>query len=144
MTDGHIGGQSQRRQLLLDILIGLAAVLPFLITAHLPLVDLPNLLARQHILNEWSASPDLQRFYYYKIDIVPNLALDIFVFAAHHVMPIDSAVRLFCVATLGLIFAGTRLVNRQLGGEQSRVYRVAPFLSSGGPHQFIAIATAVS
>jgi hypothetical protein len=58
------------------------------------------------------------------------------VFAARQVMPIGAAVRLFCIASLALIFIGTRLVNRAIGGPESRIYRVTPLLCYGGPFQF--------
>jgi hypothetical protein len=120
----------------IDVLIGLICILPLLLTAHLPLVDLPGHLARQYVLRDWANSPALQQFYYIQWALVPNLALEIFVLAARQVMSIDMAVRAFCISTMLLLFFGTRLVNRELSNHSSRVYRVAPLLCYGGPFQY--------
>lgn len=120
----------------IDCLIAVLCILPLLLTAHLPLTDLPNHLARQFILRDWSSSPYLQTFYDVRWALVPNLALEIFVLAARRVMSIDLAVRAFCIVTLLMLFLGTRLVNRELSGGQSRLYRVAPLLCYGGPFQY--------
>jgi len=120
----------------IDCLIAAVCILPLLLTAHLPLTDLPNHLARQYILRDWASSPYLQTFYYVHWALVPNLALEIFVLAARQVMSIDLAVRAFCIATVLLLFLGTRLVNRELSGGQARLYRVAPLLCYGGPFQY--------
>lgn len=119
-----------------DVLVGLACVLPLLITAHLPLVDLPGHLARQFVIRDLARSPDLQTFYSVHWALVPNLALELFVLGARRVMSIDMAVRAFCIATMLLIFLGARLVNRTLSGGQGRVYRLAPLLCYGGPFQY--------
>jgi hypothetical protein len=125
-----------RRQVWIDSLIGMVSILPLLLTAHLPLSDLPAHLARLYILKDWASSPYLQTFYYFHWAFVPNLALDVFVVAARQVMSIDAAVRLFCISTVLMLFLGTRLVNRELGGVRARTYRVAPLLCYGGPFQF--------
>lgn len=120
----------------LDCLIAVVCILPLLLTAHLPLADLPSHLARQYIIRDWASSPTLQAFYYVQWALVPNLALEIFVLAARQAMSIDMAVRAFCIATVLLLFLGTRLVNRGLGGDRVRMYRVAPLLCYGGPFQY--------
>ncbi len=121
----RLTGSGTRGQPCLDVLAGLLCVLPLLLTAHLPLTDLPNHLARQYILRDWASSPLLQTFYYIQWDLVPNLALELFVLVARQLMSIDMAVRAFCIATVLMLFLGTRLVNRELSGGQSRV---DPFL----------------
>jgi hypothetical protein len=123
-------------QAAIDILVALVCILPLLLTAHLPLTDLPNHLARQYILRDWADSPILQQFYTIHWALVPNLALEIVVIALRQVMPIDLAVRAFCIVTVLLLFLGTRLVNRTLSGGSSRAYRVAPLLCYGGPFQY--------
>src|SRR4051794_11303107 len=91
---------------LLDAAISLLAILPLLLTRHLPLVDLPNHLARQFILRDLADSPVLQKFYEVHWALVPNLALELFVSAASHVVSIDMAVRLFCIAAILMLFFG--------------------------------------
>ncbi|WP_428483739.1 hypothetical protein [Rhodopila sp.] len=129
-------GLKRSRDGWIDVLVGLLCILPLLLTAHLPLSDLPNHLARQYILRDWASSPSLQQFYYIHWDLVPNLALELFVLAARQVMSIDLAVRAFCLSTVLMLFLGTRLINRTLSGGQSRAYRVAPLLCYGGPFQY--------
>src|SRR5258707_14865398 len=126
---------SARVEFWIDVLTSILLVIPLLITAYLPLLDLPNHFAQQHIFNEWHSSSSLQRYYYYNISLVPNLSLEIFVFAMHYIVSIDLAIRLFCITTLWLIFWGCRTINQQLGGKQSFIYRVVPLLCYGGPFQ---------
>jgi hypothetical protein len=120
----------------LDVAIVALAILPLLLTKHLPLVDLPNHLARQYILRDLTNSPVLQNIYEVRWALVPNLALELFVSAAGYAMSIDMAVRLFCIVTILLLFIGTRSMNRALAGEKSRIYRFVPFLCYGGPFQW--------
>lgn len=120
----------------IDGFIALIAILPLLLTAHLPLADLPNHIGRQFILRDLSVSPILQQFYEVHWALVPNLAMDIFVAGARTVMPIELAVRLFCIATILMLFYGTRSVNWALSAGQGAIYRVAPLLCYGGPFQY--------
>jgi hypothetical protein len=124
------------RDRLIDIAVLLFCVAPLLLTAHLPLSDLPNHLARQYVLRDWASSPYLQQFYTYHWMFVPNLALELFVLAIRDLVPIDLAVRIFCIATVALLFVGTRSLNLRISGGASRIYRVAPLLCYGGPFQF--------
>jgi hypothetical protein len=130
------GTPGAARALALDWAIALASVLPLLLTAHLPLTDLPNHLARQYILRDLASSPVLQQFYEVRWALIPNLAMDIFVTGARVLMPIDFAVRLFCIVTMLLLFFGTRAVNLALGGAECRFYRFTPLILYGGPFQF--------
>jgi hypothetical protein len=131
---GRTGTRS--RAAAIDAVIAIAAILPLLITAHLPLTDLPNHLARQYILRDWANSPILQTFYSVHWALVPNLALELFVLVARQVMSIDLAVRAFCIATILMLCYGTKLINQRLAGPDSRIYRIAPLLCYGGPLQY--------
>jgi hypothetical protein len=121
---------------LVDALVFTFAVLPLFLTSHLPLADLPSHLARQYIINHLHDYPAFQAFYQVKWALVPNLALDIFVLAASHLMSIDLAVRMFCVLSVALIFFGVKLISQSLGAERSRIYLITPMLCYGGPFQF--------
>lgn len=127
---------SEFRETALDFAIAFIAILPFLLTRHLPLNDLPDHLARQYILRDWAGSQILQTYYNVHWALVPNLALDIFVVGARQLMSIDMAVRIFCIITVLLLFCGTRIINRELGGKSSHIYRAVPLLCYGGPLQF--------
>lgn len=120
----------------IDAAILAATLLPLGLTAHLPLSDLPNHLARQYVLRDWANTPALQTYYGYHWALIPNLALELFVAAGRILLPIEIALRLFCIATIAMLFLGTRAVNRALAGPASRLYRAAPLLCYGGPFQF--------
>jgi hypothetical protein len=122
------------RQVGIDAGVALLCILPLLITAHLPLTDLPNHLARQYILHDLPNSAVLRQFYTVHWALIPNLALEVFMVAARQVMPLDLAMRAFCITTVLLLFLGTRLVNRRFG--EGRAYRAVPVLCYGGPFQY--------
>jgi hypothetical protein len=126
----------RRRAFWVDCLIAVIAILPLLLTAHLPLTDLPNHLARQYILRDWSNSTALQSFYLVHWALVPNLALEFFILAARPFMSLDIAMRLFCIVTVLMLFIGTRQVNRALSDGAATAYRLVPLICYGGPFQF--------
>ena len=133
MTTGNTSAARQVRDVAVDSAIFVACIVPLLLIAHVPLIDLPNHLARQFIIRDWTASADLHRFYFVRWVLTPNLGLEIFVAIVRQITSIDMAVRLFCIATLALIFVGTRLINTWIGGPFSRAYRIAPLLFYNGP-----------
>jgi hypothetical protein len=51
------------REAWIDGLIGVVCILPLLLTAHLPLADLPSHMALQYIIRDWASSPYLQTFH---------------------------------------------------------------------------------
>ena len=87
----------------------LTNMLPLLLTAHLPLADLPDHLARQYILRDWASSPVLQS--------------------------ITKSTGRLCPTSRWTCSCCTKLVNRTLSDRTSRAYRLAPFLTFGGPFQ---------
>jgi hypothetical protein len=103
---------------------------------HVPLLDLPNHLAAQYVIRDWSESAAYQQYYRVDWALIPNLGLELFVLAARHVVTIDLAVRLFCILALALIFVGTRLANTELAGPRTRLYRIAPLFFYNGPLQY--------
>lgn len=119
-----------------DAGIAFLCILPLLLTAHLPLNDATNHLARQYVLRDWASSPALQNYYYIHWALVPNLAMELFTLALRWALPLPVILRLFCIGIVLLLFFGTRMVNRQLAGPTSRVYRAAPVLCWGGPIQY--------
>ena len=120
----------------IDTGIAILCILPLLLTAHIPLDDLPDHLARQYILRDWAQSPMLQQYYYIQWGMVPNLALELFFLSVRWALPLDLAMRLFCIVTVLLLFLGTRWVNRLLSDGTSRIYRAVPLLCWGGPMQY--------
>lgn len=118
-----------------DLALLALTLLPFLLTAHLPLSDLPNHVARQHVLANWSESAALQEYYRTHLALMPNLAFDLFIQSMRHLVPLDLAVRLFCMLAVAMLFAGVRTINLRLD-PGSRSYRAVPLLIYGGPLQF--------
>ena len=120
---------------LIDAGILLATLVPLMLTAHLPLSDLPDHLARQQVLHDLAGSAVLQRYYTIGWALVPNMALEAVVQPLMLVLSVDAAMRAFVIATVTLLFVGTRALNRALD-PRARSYRVAPLLIYGGPFQF--------
>lgn len=119
-----------------DALILAATLVPLVLTAHLPLSDLPNHLARQVVLRDLAGSGVLRDYYAAHWALVPNLALELFVQPLACAMSVDLAVRLFVIASVALLFGGVRSVNRAVSGGRATSYRAAPLLIYGGPFQF--------
>jgi hypothetical protein len=119
-----------------DALILFLGILPLCLTGHIPMLDLPAHLARQHVMQDLSTSPELQTFYTIRWRFIPNLGIDMVVSMLRQVMPVDLAVRLFCITGLVMMFAGTRTVNLRASGGSSRIYRVSPLFFYSGPFQF--------
>jgi hypothetical protein len=113
----------------------LIALAPLILTAHLPLSDLPDHLARQYVLRDLQTSAALQQFYAVRWALVPNLALELFC-APLRLISLDLAVRLFCVATVAMLVLGTRLLSRAIHGESGALPLASAFLVWGGPFQF--------
>jgi hypothetical protein len=129
---GNVGSLS----LAPDAVSLLLGLLPLFLTAHLPLSDLPNHLARQYIIRDIFTSPILQKFYFVHWQLVPNLALELFVIATRSLFGIQLSVRLFCILSLVMIFFGVRWISYSLGHRDSRIYLASPILFYGGPFQF--------
>jgi hypothetical protein len=58
------------------------------------------------------------------------MALDPLVLVARQIMSIDAAARLFCIVTVQLLFAATRVINRQLHGGRGGYIDSRPFGST--------------
>lgn len=90
------------RILLAYVLVVVAVTLPILANPYLPLVDLPNHIARHFI----AANPQsaLNQYFDYKLDLTPNSAVDLLWTLAGH--PSD-AVRfshfVFCIYAANLV-----------------------------------------
>ncbi len=128
--------RSQWFQTAIDLACALAAIAPLLLTAHLPLYDLPNHIAMLHVLLARATSPTLQHIYGVHWAFVPNMALQLFAWPLHPLLSVEATVRLFCIVTVLLLCAGTRALNLALGGDRLRVWRAAPLLCWGAPLQF--------
>ena len=122
----------------IDLACALFAAVPLVLTAHIPLYDLPNHMGMLHVLLDRAASPTLQRIYDAHWAFVPNMGLQVFAWLLSPLLPVEASVRLFCIAIVVLLCAGTRALSLALNGGAPglRLYRVAPLLCWGGPLQF--------
>lgn len=125
-----------RRNNLIDGMLLLLAVAPILLVSPVPLHDLPNHIARQHIILNLQHDPLLREFYTVSWALVPNLGLEMFNLLLGPLLGVAALAQCFCVLVLGTIFIGTRSINRQLGGPNAFAYRLAPLFSYCGPFQF--------
>ena len=126
------------REHAIDVACALFAALPLVLTAHVPLYDLPNHIAMLHVLLDGSANPTLARIYGVHWAFVPNMGLQVFAWLFSPVLAVEASARLFCIATVLLLCAGTRALSLALnaGEPGPRLYRAAPLLVWGGPLQF--------
>jgi hypothetical protein len=116
-------------------LVTILLVAPFFVFHDLPLYDLPDHIARQHILfGDGAAGADQ----YYAADwrLVPNLAMEGFVFLFHRLTGVEGAVRLFLACTAAQLFWGTLAVSRALHGKISRLGVLAALFVYNGPFLF--------
>src|SRR5437764_11546225 len=82
MLDSALASANHRavarwRENFLDGLVFIVAILPLLLTAHIPLADLPNHLATQFVVGHWQESPILREYYRVHFAITPNLAFEL-------------------------------------------------------------------
>jgi hypothetical protein len=115
------------------IVVLLAA--PFFIFDTIPLYDLPNHIARQHILfGDGAAGADA----YYRADwrFLPNLALEGATFALHRFVSVDGAIRVFLAATVVQLFLGAVALNRALSGAARPFALPAALFAFSGPLMF--------
>ena len=95
------------------VMLGLFAALlavtivPIWLVRLPPLVDYPNHLARMHILGSGNESPLLNQYYEIHWAVLPNLAMDLVVPILAHVMPLETAGRVFLSLVLGLLASST-------------------------------------
>jgi len=118
-----------------DTILGLVTLLliaPFFVFRDLPLYDLPDHIARQHILFGEGA-PGAAQYYEAHWRLLPNLAMEGFVFLFHRLIGVEGAVRLFLALTAAQLFWGALAVNRALHGKISRLGVLAALFVYNGP-----------
>ena len=122
----------------IDLACTMLAALPLLLTAHLPLYDLPNHIAMLHVLLDGAANPPLSQIYGVHWAFVPNMGLQVAAWLLQPLLSVEASVRLFCIATVLLLCEGTRALSIAFSAGESgpRLYRLAPLLVWGGPMQF--------
>lgn len=95
---------------------GALLCLPVIFTTYVPLVDLPNHLARAHILHFYEQVPAYQSSYTPAPAPLPNLAVDLIVTPLLHLFGLLTAARIFLVLTILLFVAGCHRLGRAIHG----------------------------
>src|SRR5260370_41742312 len=91
----------------------LLLVAPFFVFDMCPLYDLPNRIARQHLLFG-PAAPGTEPYYEAHWRLIPNLAMEGAVFLLHGVLSIELAIRVFLALTVAQLLLGTLALHHAL------------------------------
>ncbi len=109
------------------VALSVAALWPVFATSVPPLIDLPNHLARIHILNNIDDDPVLGANYRAEPSVMPNLAMEIIVTPLAKAMGVRGAGRLFVAMTMLVLIGGTLFLHRVLHG-RTGLWPAAVFL----------------
>jgi hypothetical protein len=116
------------------ILLGTISLLlaaPFFLFPTIPLTDLPNHIARLHIL--MGEAPGAEAYYAVHWRLLPNLALEGLVFLLHPVMPVGLAVRVFLAIAATQLFLGAVALRHAVAGDERGLVLAAPIFVFCGP-----------
>jgi hypothetical protein len=92
------------------------ALLPVLLNDVPPLADLPNHLARAHIIDGLSSSADLQKYYAVAWRLLSFQSTDFVLPVLTNLLGSAGAAKVYVVATMLLLLAGTAALHRVLFG----------------------------
>jgi hypothetical protein len=92
------------------------ALLPVLITDVPPLADLPNHLARAHIIDQLQSSAELQKYYGVTWRLLSFQSTDFVLPVLAKLLGLAWAAKIYVGATMLLLLAGTAAVHRALFG----------------------------
>jgi hypothetical protein len=105
-------------------------IAPFFLFDTIPLYDLPNQIARQHLLFD----PTLADSYYEAHwRLVPDLAMEGVVFLLHHIFSVDVSIRIFLALTVAQLFLGTLALHHAMFGRCGRLPLTAALFAYTGP-----------
>ncbi len=125
----------RRADALLYGAVVLVLVAPFFVFDTIPLYDLPDHIARQHLLFG-DAAPGMESYYEAHWRLIPNLALEGAVFLLHGLLSIDLSIRIFLALTVGQLFLGTLALHHALFGRCGRLPLAAALFAYTGPLLF--------
>src|SRR4029079_7273450 len=125
-------GSIARSDLAIYGAFALVLIAPFFLFETIPLYDLPNHIARQHILFGDGAEGVAQ---YYDVHWrpIPNLAMEGFVFLLHRIVSVETAVRIFLALSVVQVFVGTTILNVTLFGRAIRLPLASALFAYSGP-----------
>ena len=122
----------------------LLAAVPLLWPALPPLGDLPGHMGRWHIAMSLPTSPDLQRYYDYRLALIPNLGMDLLVPALAGLVGFEPATKLAVIAIPMLTVAGLLWAAREVHGRMPPTATFALPLAYAWPFQFGFVNFALS
>jgi hypothetical protein len=93
-----------------------AALFPVLSVGFPPLADLPNHLARVHIMDNLAADPDLARHYALQWQLLAFQSSDLILPPLAKLVGLEPAARIFIVATFAALLGGTFALHKVLFG----------------------------
>lgn len=107
-------------------------IAPMFLFDTIPLYDLPNQIARQHLLFD-QPLPAADSYYDAHWRLVPDLAMEGMVFLLHQVFSIDASIRIFLALTVAQLFLGTLALHYALFGRCGRLPLTAALFVYTGP-----------
>ena len=118
---GQVGRSStatglDRYNIALALLLLAVASTPLLLADYPPLVDYPNHLARAFIIAHYDEIPDFRDAYRIEWQVLPNLAMDVFVPFLGQFTGVPVAGRAFIFMTFSVLLLGSLAVNSALYG----------------------------
>lgn len=109
-----------------------ALIAPFFVFETIPLYDLPNHIVRQYLLFAPNI-PGADAYYAAHWRLIPNLAMEGWVFVLHKIISIDLAIRTFLALTVAQLVLGTLALHHALFGRCGRLPLAAGLFAYSGP-----------
>lgn len=107
-----------KKQTLICLFALILMVLAPLVGAEYPhLLDVPSHLARIKIISEYPTNPFYQNLYDLNFDIIPNLALDMFVLSFEKYLPIIVLAKIFVGISFFITLSGVVFLNYSIFGK---------------------------
>ncbi|MCW1383297.1 GtrA family protein [Novosphingobium sp. KCTC 2891] len=113
-----------------------AGMIPAMLAATPPLIDLGGHLARYGVQIDGGASPALRQWYGFDWALLPNLGSDLLVQGLAPVIGLEPAIRVIVAAIAGLHVAGVLLLSRAAHGRVTVTALFALPFAYGFPFQF--------
>jgi hypothetical protein len=107
---------SRPRLMVFYLVLTAAVLLPIFTVTVPPLVDYPAHLARLYLMAKLDELPALQPYFTYRLDLFPNLAVDLIGPALIALLPVYLAGRVLLALILVLLVAGTLFLYRVVHG----------------------------
>ncbi len=117
----------ERRTIWIAILSLALACVPLAVVSLLPIADMPNHLARIHILRDGGADPFLSAYYSIDWPIIPNLAMDVLLTTFSAIPLYEGGKALLMLIFIGMLF-GVGFLSRALHGRTGVLFLLVALL----------------